>query len=56
MSSSIQILFLGIIVAVAAILLGALTEMSIGVIAIFVLAGAVYFAFLHDHSRSRDGS
>ncbi len=56
MSSSIQILFLGIIVAVAAILLGALTEMSIGVIAIFLLAGAVYFAFLHGGRRERDRS
>lgn len=44
--SVIQILFGGIGVAVAAILLGALTGESIGVIAIFLLAGAVYFGFL----------
>ncbi len=56
MSTSTQILFLGVIVAVAAILLGALTELSIGVVAIFLLAGAVYFAFLHSHERGRDRS
>ena len=48
-----QIMFLGIIVAVAAILLGALTDMSIGVVAIFLLAGAVYFAFLQSGKHNR---
>ncbi len=44
-------MFLGIIVAVAAILLGAVTDMSIGVVAIFLLAGATYFAFLQSSKR-----
>lgn len=56
MSSSIQIPFLEIVVAVAAILLDALTGMSIGVAAIFVLTGAVYFAFLQSGSREGDGA
>jgi len=46
-------MFLGVIVAVAAILLGGLTEMSVGVIAIFVLAGAVFFAFVLNDGKNR---
>jgi hypothetical protein len=53
MSTPIQILFVGIIVAIAAILLGALTDMSIGVIAIFVLAGAVFLAFVRNDASKR---
>jgi len=46
MSSAIQVLFLGVVVAVFAILLGGLTDLSIGVIAIFALGVVVFFAFL----------
>lgn len=49
-------MFIGVIAAVAAILLGALTDMSIGVIGIFVLAGAMYFAFLRGGGQKSDGS
>ena len=46
-------MFLGVIVAVAAILLGALTDMSVGVLAIFALAGAVFFAFVLNDGKKR---
>ncbi len=52
----IHIMFIGVIAAVAAILLGALTDMSIGVIGIFVLAGAMYFAFLRGGEQKTDDS
>ncbi len=54
--SAIHIMFIGVFAAVAAILLGALTDMSIGVIAIFVLAGAMYLAFLRSGDQKSDSS
>jgi hypothetical protein len=53
MSTPIQILFAGIFVAIAAILLAGLTDMSIGVVAIFVLAGVVFFAFVRSDASRR---
>jgi len=52
--SVVQILFGGIAVSVAAIPLGALTGVSIPVMAIYLLAGAVYFGFLIS-DRQRGG-
>jgi len=52
--SATEIMFGGIVVAVAAILLGALMEASIGVIATFLLTSAVYFALL-TNGRQRSG-
>jgi hypothetical protein len=49
--SAAQILTYGVLVAVAAILIGALTDLSIGVVAIFVLAAGVFFAFVAQDSR-----
>jgi Flp pilus assembly protein TadB len=56
MSTPTQILFVGIGVAIGALLLSALTDMSFGVIAIFLLGGALFFAFvLNDRSRRGRG-